>query len=302
VADKKRLFKLAEEIKVEALEIIAYLKSEGVEGISAGSHIDPERVQDIKDQFSGKKAKMKKAAAKAEAKAKADGKKDQAAEAKAETEEVTPPKPQEIPPDRNAIPKTPPPEAAPTKSVEKVEDQPQLASPKDMPKVASPGIPVSAKPPGAEVSLRSKEPVLAPKPPEKVTPPPAAIPHHTPVSTGMPRPPLAPPSRFAPTGKAPTVFSKKPVPAGAPTETIRQHISSKFGEIRPRPLPPRPGSRPGSPPEAGRPLRPDFLPCLRSRKSRRREITGGLSGPGRVTGNIPRKANREGAEREHQPR
>jgi translation initiation factor IF-2 len=248
VADKKRLFKLAEEIKVEALEIIAYLKSEGVEGISATSHIDPERVQDIKDQFSGKKAKMKKAAAKAEAKAKADGKKNQAADTKAETEEVTPPKPQETPPDLNAVPKTPPPEATPTKSVEKVEDQPLLASPKDMPKVASPGIPVPAKPPGAEVSLRSKEPVLAPKPPEKVTPPPTAIPPRAPVSAGMPRPPLAPPSRFAPTGKAPTVFSKKPVSAGAPTETIRQHISSKFGEIRPRPLPPRPGPRPGSPP------------------------------------------------------
>ena len=88
MADKKRLFKLAEEIKVEALEIIAYLKSEGVEGISAGSYIDAERVQDIKDQFSGKKAKMKKAAAKAEAKAKAEGKKEQVAEVKAQPEVV----------------------------------------------------------------------------------------------------------------------------------------------------------------------------------------------------------------------
>ena len=64
MADKKRVFKLAEEIKVETLEIIAYLKSEGVEGISAGSHIDAERVQDIKDHFSGKKAKSKRTAAK----------------------------------------------------------------------------------------------------------------------------------------------------------------------------------------------------------------------------------------------
>ena len=59
VADKKRIFKLAEDLKIEALEIIAYLKSEGVEGISAASHVDGERVQDIKDHFSGKKVKKK---------------------------------------------------------------------------------------------------------------------------------------------------------------------------------------------------------------------------------------------------
>ena len=52
MADKKRIFKLAEDIKVEAMEIIAYLKSEGVEEISAASYVDGERVQDIKDHFS----------------------------------------------------------------------------------------------------------------------------------------------------------------------------------------------------------------------------------------------------------
>lgn len=59
MADKKRVFKLAEEIKVEAMEIIAYLKGEGIEGISAASYVDGEKVQDIKDHFSGKKTKKK---------------------------------------------------------------------------------------------------------------------------------------------------------------------------------------------------------------------------------------------------
>ncbi len=238
MADKKRLFKLAEEIKVEALEIIAYLKTEGVEGISAASYIDAERVQDIKDQFSGKKAKMKKAAAKAEAKAKAEGK-DQTGEAKAATEE-----------DPNAVPKTSAPEAL-AKFVETVEDKPSATAPKELPKVVSPVAAGPLKPLSADATLLSKEPVSTPKPVERMTPPPAATPPHAPV----PRPALTPPSRFVPAGKAPTVFSKKPLPGGAPTETIRQHISSKFGEIRPRPLPPRPGSRPGSP-ATGRPSSP----------------------------------------------
>ena len=72
VADKKRIFKLAEELKIEALEIIAYLKSEGIEGISAASHVDGERVQDIKDHFSGKKTKKKPAKREAAAETKAE--------------------------------------------------------------------------------------------------------------------------------------------------------------------------------------------------------------------------------------
>src|SRR5262249_53983379 len=140
------------------------------------------------------------------------------------------------------------------KASEKVEEKPLAAVPKDLPKAPAPGVPVPLKSPAAEVDLRTKEPVSVVKPPEKVTPPPTVLPTQAPVSPGIPRPqPSA--SRPAPAGKAPTVFPRKPVPAGAPTETIRQHISSKFGEIRPRPLPPRPGTRPGSPP-AGRPPSP----------------------------------------------
>ncbi len=63
MAEKKvKLFKLAEEIKVDALAIIAYLKSNGIEGVTATSHVDAESVQDIKDHFSGKKPKAKKIA------------------------------------------------------------------------------------------------------------------------------------------------------------------------------------------------------------------------------------------------
>ena len=72
VAEKKRIFKLAEDLKIEALEIIAYLKSEGIEGISAASHVDGERVQDIKDHFSGKKVKKKPAKTEPVAEAKAE--------------------------------------------------------------------------------------------------------------------------------------------------------------------------------------------------------------------------------------
>ena len=63
MAEKKvKLFKLAEEIKVDALAIIAYLKSNGIEGVTATSHVDAESVQDIKDHFSGKKPRAKKIA------------------------------------------------------------------------------------------------------------------------------------------------------------------------------------------------------------------------------------------------
>lgn len=62
MAEKKRLFKLAEEIKVEAQEIIAYLKNEGVKRASAASFVEADVVQDIKDHFSGKKTKKKKPA------------------------------------------------------------------------------------------------------------------------------------------------------------------------------------------------------------------------------------------------
>ena len=60
MAEKKRIFKLAEEIKVEAQDIIAYLKTQKSGRVSAASSIDSETVQDIKDHFSGKKQKPKK--------------------------------------------------------------------------------------------------------------------------------------------------------------------------------------------------------------------------------------------------
>jgi translation initiation factor IF-2 len=249
VADKKRLFKLAEEIKVESLEIIAYLKSEGVEGISAGSYIDAERVQDIKDQFSGKKARLKKAAAKAEAKAKAEGKQDKTAETKPEAEEVAAPTPAPMPVSQELkVPEAPQSAAAEiaTKPAEKIEEKAIPAFPKELPPTTPPLRPASAKPP--EPALRAQEPVITSRPAEKATP--SAPTLHPPAVPALPRPPLSPaPSRLAPVAKGPTTLSKKPV---AGTETIRQHISSKFGEIRPRPLPPRPGPRPTATP-GGRP-------------------------------------------------
>jgi translation initiation factor IF-2 len=251
VADKKRLFKLAEEIKIEALEIIAYLKSEGVEGISAGSYIDAERVQDIKDQFSGKKAKLKKAAAKAESKAKAEAKKEEAPEIKAETAEVPASKREEIPvvPELKApeVSKVAPPEPAP--KVEKAAEK--LPVPKDPAPTVLPARPAVVRPLAREGTFRSPEPVTTSRTVERAGPPGAA----SPVSTGPSRPIGGPsPARLTSAAQGPAVFSKKPAPA-AGTETIRQHISSRFGEIRQRPLPPRPGTRPTSPP-TGRPASP----------------------------------------------
>ena len=60
MVEKKRIFKLAEEIKVEAQDIIAYLKSQNSKRVSAATSVDAETIQDIKDHFSGKKPKSKK--------------------------------------------------------------------------------------------------------------------------------------------------------------------------------------------------------------------------------------------------
>ena len=60
MAEKKRIFKLAEEIKIEAQDIIAYLKTQKSGRVSAASSVDSETVQEIKDHFSGKKQKPKK--------------------------------------------------------------------------------------------------------------------------------------------------------------------------------------------------------------------------------------------------
>jgi translation initiation factor IF-2 len=251
VADKKRLFKLAEEIKVEALDIIAYLKSEGVEGITAASYIDAEKVQNIKDHFSGKKAKSKKAAkTDAEPAAKGTRKRSKAAEAKDKTEvkevevakvEAEAPKVEEVQPLQKpspvpVLPETPPPvtlakSAEPTvisKPAEKVEEKPKEAPklPEVLPKIPeAPVIPVRPQAQG-DVSLRARPFTQGPpRSAEKVYPP----------ST---YPPAQQPTR-----------PKRPVMVGnaSPTQTIRQHISSKFGEIKPRTLPPRQAPRQGTP-------------------------------------------------------
>ena len=243
MADKKRVFKLAEEIKIEALEIIAYLKSEGVEGISAGSHIDGERVQDIKDHFSGKKAKSKKTAAKAEAKSavKAPGK-------KSETEEVVVTKQEEVRPAQKDLkpvePLVSPPAEATAKTTEKVEEKPKETLPKEFPKVQEVKT-IPTKPLGLEGAHGSGGPITGqPKPSDRVIPPPAPTASRPQFRPSTQKPPLGSP-RVSDAGKGHTVpSSKKPTIATSPTETIRQHISSQFGEIRPRIFTSRPSPRP----------------------------------------------------------
>jgi len=248
VADKKRVFKLAEEIKIEALEIIAYLKSEGVEGISAGSHIDAERVQDIRDHFSGKKAKSKKSA-KAETKSveKTPGKKSKT-EDKAETLEAVVAKQVEVlPPQKDlnvAEPLISPPAEVIAKTTEKVEEKPKEALPKEPPKVQEvKTIPI--KPFGSEGAHRTREPLPGrPASTDRVNPPPT--PTYPQVRPGPPRPPVGS-LRASEPGKGHTVSSSKKsgcIGTASPTETIRQHISSQFGQIRPRMFTPRQGSQP----------------------------------------------------------
>ena len=131
VAEKKRIFKLAEDLKIEALEIIAYLKSEGIEGISAASYVDGERVQDIKDHFSGKKVKKKPAKA------------EPVAEAKAEVSEA---KPKAEPVVEAPKPVAPPVEVAPKPAEPKVaakEPEPKQA---EAPQPVAPAAPTSKTP------------------------------------------------------------------------------------------------------------------------------------------------------------
>ncbi len=243
MAEKKvKLFKLAEEIKVDALTIIAYLKSDGIEGITATSHIDAESVQDIKDHFSGKKPKAKKIP--------------KAAEKTAEAAPVGEPKLESAPPPAAA------PLAAAEKPVEakpepKVEERPNEAVAKE---VVQPSEPKTAP--------------LKPAAPAALTPP---QPLRPPVSAAPRAPQFSRPSTFhpsAPVGTRPTAPSAEgfkpgmpparrspPGKPGSPTETIRQHISSKFGDIRPKTFPPRPGgpapSRSGHSP---RPFAPSSPP------------------------------------------
>jgi len=240
VAEKKRIFKLAEDLKIEALEIIAYLKSEGIEGISAASYVDGERVQDIKDHFSGKKVKKK----------------------PAKTEPVAEPKPEIA----EAKPKAPPVVEAPKPPAPAAE-----VAPKPEPKVAAKE--PEAKPAEAQAAPKPAAPAAPAIPPTSAPPTPAILAPAAPkvgdrLVVRPAGPPVAPsalvhPPRPRPGGplvppvpKPPVAAPRKPLPGGAatPTETIRQHIGIKPRTFTPRPgAPPRPGGAPFRPPAGSRP-------------------------------------------------
>jgi translation initiation factor IF-2 len=234
VAEKKvKLFKLAEEIKVDALAIIAYLKSNGFEGITATSHVDAERVQDIKDHFSGKKPKAKKTAKVAEKTgevAPLEAPKvepaapaavlppgtEKTVEVKAEPKVVEKPNEPVTPVAKEA---TPPPESKPLPLKPVVPEAP-----------VRPVVPTATTPP---LAVRPADPFVPrpsqfPRPPASYPSAPAGVRPAAPSGGGYR--PAMPPARKFPPGKT-----------GSPTETIRQHISSKFGDIRPKTFPPRPG-------------------------------------------------------------
>jgi len=264
-AEKKRLFKLAEEIKREAQDIIAYLKSIGVEGVTATSYVDAERIQEIKEHFSTRKTKGKKAAkTEAEAKVAAPAEKPQEVPVVPVTPEV------ELVPTK--IEEAPPKEEADKKEIkkDKVEEAPIPAVvPPVMPLPAVPPVATSARP-AEKIAEKPKETTVIPPTPSAPPPLPAPrLPVTPPVARTMPPSPVGQPSRVPPlqapvptgpggtlrSGAPPTGISahpstrpKKPALVGSaqPTQTIRQHISSKFGEIKPRPMPfsPRPGERP----------------------------------------------------------
>ncbi len=249
MADKKRIFKLAEDIKVEAMEIIAYLKSEGVEEISAASYVDGERVQDIKDHFSGKKTKKK---AKPEAAAEAKPAKiEKPSEAK-----ETPAVPLKVEGAPSAAPAAEvaakPAEIettlrdAKTKEIQKEPSKPAEVKP------VSPAVPVAPQP----------APPSHPRVGDRVLPR-LGVPSGEPGS--LPRPATLQPLRArsgppvsTPQASQPSVAPRRSVPgkASASTETIRQHIG-----IKPRTFAPRPPSRSANPPQAGfRPRPQGFTP------------------------------------------
>jgi translation initiation factor IF-2 len=237
VAEKKRIFKLAEDLKIEALEIIAYLKSEGIEGISAASYVDGERVQDIKDHFSGKKVKRKPAKTEpvAEPKAEAKPKVEPAAEAPKPAAPATEVAPK--PPEPKVAAKEPEPKPVEAPAPHKPEVPAEPVAPTPAP--STPVVPAATAPKvGDRLIVRPAGPPVAP----------AALVH-------PPRP--RPGGPILPAGaKPPVAAPRKPLPGGAatPTETIRQHIG-----IKPRPLtqrpgaPPRPGGAPFRPPAGSRP-------------------------------------------------
>lgn len=247
MADKKRVFKLAEEIKVEAMEIIAYLKGEGVEGISAASYVDGERVQDIKDHFSGKKTKKKVA------------KTEPAAEAKvAKTEKAA--EPVEKPAEAPKVEVAPP--APVAEAAKGTEPKP---APKEDAKVKEPVKPAEVRPTAPVTPAAPAPPdtpAQAPRVGDRVLPRPV-VPAAQPGSLSRPSAPqpyVARPggaSVTRPSAGTPGVQPRRPMPGrpGAPTETIRQHIG-----IKPRTFAPRPSTSAGSSPGAFRPRPQGFAP------------------------------------------
>ncbi len=302
-AEKKRIFKLAEEIKREAQDIIAYLKSIGVEGVTAASYVDAERILEIKEHFSTRKSKAKKAGKgearpEAETEAKGMARKTKAvAEEEKAAEEVS-----EKPKVEGKAPQVEAPSAVAELKTEEVRKEKVEEAPQTAPLPPSQPVPLVTPPtvaakPAEKASEKPKEPAVVPPPavqpappqtgPQAATPLPRTAPHLSPtrplppgvlpprplppgvlpprpLPPGVlpPRPrvpgstlPAAGPGRPAapvagPSGQPP-FRSRKPATVGSapPTQTIRQHISSRFGEIKPRPLPPRPaeGSRPSGP-------------------------------------------------------
>ncbi len=294
MAEKKRVFKLAEEIKVESQDIIAFLKGEGVEAVSAASFIDAEKVSEIKEHFSAKK-KKKVVKAEGEAPAKPARRKTKGAEApEVKPEEEAPPEKETPPAIETPAPLPPPPPPAPAvhiappppptapvvtaqvKPVEKVEVKPTETKP---PVVAAPIKEGPSKPPAMvkETPRPAASAPLAPAPalePGPASPSSVAAPKAGTVKWVIPKPGMGPvsPGQFPPGAKpgmapsGPSHFrQRKPLPAGSssPNETIRQHISSKFGGMKPgpgaqqwpgAPRPPQPyGQKPGGPP---RPFEP----------------------------------------------
>jgi translation initiation factor IF-2 len=281
VADKKRVFKLAEEIKVESHDIVAFLKDQGIEGISAASYVDAEKVLEIKEHFSAKKKGKKSAKAEAEAAAKSGRKR-----AKTEDGKESP---------EPGLPEPPPLEAAPPK-VEVDAPQPaEVSAPLAKPAptappaaVSAPAVPPhpSAAPPADKTHERVEEKTKAvearPAAPKEaahkevpvVVPPSEVQAKAAPVKWVVPKPgigpvviPPVPPGGIKPPVLSPVhpyARSRKPLPGGStsPNETIRQHISSKFGGMRPpQGGPARPGSfPPGTPPRFGAPPRPGMPP------------------------------------------
>jgi len=201
VAEKKRLFKLAEEIKVEAQEIIAYLKNEGVKRASAASFVEADVVLDIKDHFSGKKTKKKKPTKAAAT-------------------------PSVVPKKKTVKPKTTPPESKPVPP-EQIKVTAEVATAK----------PPESKPvPPEQIAEKSKVKIKTPDNNEggsfrASTLSPSIVDSKPPPLKPIEQPAASPPA----TGATPS--SKKPGGAARAnsTETIRQHLS-RSGQIRSRPF------------------------------------------------------------------